>query len=69
MQTANHTRGSSALPTIIVGSKLDLAKDRAVKTADIDFPRKRELPYLEISAKANYKVRELLQGVVRLLVG
>ena len=66
---SNGRKGSAPLPVIVVGTKLDQAKDRAVAPKDIDYARKRELPYVEISAKANYKVKELLLGMVRLLLG
>jgi hypothetical protein len=52
-----------------VGSKLDLAKDRAVKPKDLEFPKNKGLPYLEMSSKANYKTKELLLGLVRSLLG
>lgn len=54
---------------MIVGTKVDQIKDRAVKSKDIDFARKRNLPYLEISSKANYHVKELLLGVCKALLG
>lgn len=66
---SNGRKGSAPLPVIVVGTKLDQIKDRAVKSKDLDFARKRDLPYVEISAKANYKVKELLLGMVRLLLG
>lgn len=40
-----------------------------MKPKDIEFARVKQLPYLEISAKANYKTRELLLGIVRALCG
>jgi GTPase SAR1 family protein len=69
VQDANNRKGSAPLPTIIVGSKLDLAKDRAVEPKDVEFPRNKGLPYLEISSKANHKTKELLLGLVRALLG
>ncbi|KAF2435573.1 P-loop containing nucleoside triphosphate hydrolase protein [Tothia fuscella] len=69
VQSANSRKGSEPLPIIFVGSKLDLAKDRAVKPKDLEFLKTKGLPYLEISSKANYKTRELLLGLVRALLG
>lgn len=40
-----------------------------MKPAQIEFARVKQLPYLEISSKANYKTKELLLGVVRSLCG
>lgn len=57
------------MPTIIVGTKVDLLKDRAVKPGDLEFIKNKGLPYLEISSKANYKTKELLLGLVRALLG
>lgn len=54
---------------VIVGAKVDLIKDRAVKSKDIDFARKQNLPYMEISSKANYHVKELLTGICKQLLG
>lgn len=57
------------LQVVIVGAKADLMKDRAVASKDIDFARKRSLPYLEISSKANYHIKELLLGICKALLG
>ncbi len=40
-------------PIVVVGNKLDV-EDRKVKPKQIKFPRRKNLPYCEISAKANY---------------
>jgi GTPase SAR1 family protein len=69
VQEANSRKGSAPLPIIVVGSKLDLASKRAVKLKDLEFPKNKGLPYLEISSKANYKTKELLLGLVRALMG
>jgi len=69
LQDANNRKGSAPLPVIVVGSKLDLIKDRVVKPKDLEFLRTKQLPYLEISSKADYKLKELLLGVVRALCG
>lgn len=53
----------------MVGTKVDQLKDRAVKPKDLEFMRTKQIPYLEISTKANYKTKELLLGIVRALCG
>lgn len=68
-QEANARRGSAPCPVIVVGAKIDQIKDRAVAPEKIEFARVKQLPYLEISSKANYKTKELLLGVVRALCG
>ena len=69
LQEANNRRGSAPLPVIVVGSKLDKAKDRAVKPKNLEFQRAKQLPYLEISSKADYKLKELITGIIRALCG
>lgn len=54
---------------MIVGAKVDLLTSRAVKSKDIDFARKQNLPYMEISSKANYHIKELLTGICKQLLG
>lgn len=69
VQTHNGRRGSEPLPLIIAGTKLDRIAERAVKSADIEFPRAKKLPYIEISSKANYRVNDLLLGLCKALLG
>lgn len=69
VQSNNGRKGSAPLPVVIVGSKVDLLKDRAVKSKDVDFARTKGLPYMEISSKANYRVKDLLLGLCKALLG
>jgi GTP-binding nuclear protein Ran len=41
------------IPIVLVGNKVDV-KDRKVKAKQINFHRKKNLPYYDISAKSNY---------------
>ncbi|KAJ9479004.1 putative GTP-binding nuclear protein GSP2/CNR2 (putative) [Pseudozyma hubeiensis] len=66
---ANGRKGSEPLPVIVVGTKADDIKGRDIKPEAIEFPRKKELPYREISSNANYGVKELLLDVCRSLLG
>lgn len=65
----NGRRGSEPLPLIIAGTKVDRIAERAVASADIELPRVRKLPYIEISAKANYRVSDLVLGLCKALLG
>ncbi|KAL7421062.1 hypothetical protein Q5752_003946 [Cryptotrichosporon argae] len=65
---ANHRRGGEDVPVLILGTKAD-AKGRELKPADIDWPRKKGLPYAEVSAKANHGVAEAWLEIVRGLMG
>lgn len=49
---ANGRKGSEPLPIIVVGTKADDIKGRELKPEAIEFPRKKEHPYREISAQA-----------------
>lgn len=69
LQDANNRKGSAPLPVIVVGSKIDKASSRAVKPSKLEFMKTKQLPYLEISAKGDYKLKELITGVVRALCG
>jgi hypothetical protein len=66
---SSRNRCLTALQVVIVGAKIDQIKDRAVRSKDIDFARTRKLPYIEISSKANYHVKELLLGICKALLG
>ena len=43
------------IPTIVVGNKID-SLDRTVVAADIKYPQQHNLPYCEISVKANNNI-------------
>ena len=66
---ANGRKGSEPLPILVVGTKADDIKGRDIKPEAIEFPRKKELPYREISSNANYGVKELLLDVCKALLG
>ncbi|ETS64680.1 hypothetical protein PaG_00627 [Moesziomyces aphidis] len=66
---ANGRKGSEPLPVVVVGTKADDIKGRDIKPAAIEFPRKKEHTYREISAQANYGVKELLLDVCKALLG
>ncbi|SPO25499.1 related to GSP1 - GTP-binding protein of the ras superfamily [Ustilago trichophora] len=66
---ANGRKGSEPLPIVVVGTKADDIKGRELKPEAIEFPRKKEHPYREISAQANYGVKELLLDVCKALLG
>ncbi|CDU22633.1 related to GSP1-GTP-binding protein of the ras superfamily [Sporisorium scitamineum] len=68
---ANGRRGSEPLPVVVVvvGTKADDIWGRELKPEAIEFPRKKEHPYREISSDANYGVKELLLDVCKALLG
>lgn len=68
-QSANGRKGSAPIPIIVVGTKIDDAKGRETEPKDVDFPRKKELKYMEISSKGNWNVKELLVEVLSATVG
>jgi GTP-binding nuclear protein Ran len=47
------TRVCDSIPIVLVGNKVDV-KDRKVKARQINFHRKKNLQYFDISAKSNY---------------
>ncbi len=67
LTSANSRKGSAPLPIFIVGTKIDQKRDVPIK--DIDFAKKKGLPYYEISAKANYGVKDLALSVIKSLLG
>ncbi|KAE9975316.1 hypothetical protein BLS_002686 [Venturia inaequalis] len=69
LQEANNRKGSAPLPVIVVGTKVDKTTSRAVKPKDLEFMKTKGLPYLEISSKGEYKLKELITGLVRSLCG
>ena len=54
------------IPIVLVGNKVDI-KDRKVKAKMINFHRKKNLAYYDISAKSNYNFekRALRRGAAR----
>lgn len=66
---SNGRRGSEPLPVIIVGTKADDIKGRELKPEAIEFPKKKEHKYREISSEANYGVKELLLEICKCLLG
>ena len=48
------TRICESIPIVLVGNKVD-QKDRKVKARQINFHRKRNLQYYDVSAKSNYQ--------------
>lgn len=63
----NHRKGQAEPPVLVLGTKLDLA--RQIAPEKIDWPRKKGLPYQEVSAKANHGVEDALLALVRALLG
>eukprot|EP01091_Cochliopodium_minus_P009142 TRINITY_DN2185_c0_g1_i2.p1 TRINITY_DN2185_c0_g1~~TRINITY_DN2185_c0_g1_i2.p1 ORF type:complete len:265 (+),score=61.02 TRINITY_DN2185_c0_g1_i2:46-840(+) len=58
------------VPVVIVGNKIDVSVlERKVKPKQIDFPKRKNLPYFEISAKSNYNTENLFLEVSRLVIG
>ena len=45
---------AKVIPIVLVGNKVD-QKDRKVKARQINFHRKRNLQYYDVSAKSNYQ--------------
>lgn len=67
---ANRRSGQPLPPIIVVGGKIDKpTKEREVKAESIDWPRKKGLEYIEVSAKANWNVKEALLAVLKGLMG
>ncbi|KAN0061756.1 hypothetical protein ACQY0O_005748 [Thecaphora frezii] len=69
LQKANGRKGSEPLPVIIVGTKADDIKGRELKPEQIEFPRKKEHPYREISSKANYGIKDIYLQICKGLLG
>jgi hypothetical protein len=57
------------LPIIVAGTKIDNVKGREVQPKDVEWPKKKGLEYREISAKANYGVKELVLDLLKGLLG
>ncbi|KAJ7248103.1 GTP-binding nuclear protein GSP1/Ran [Mycena rebaudengoi] len=56
------------IPIVLCGNKVDV-KDRKVKTSQITFHRRKNLQYIEISAKSNYNFEKPFLWLGRKLVG
>eukprot|EP01125_Pyxidicula_operculata_P007931 TRINITY_DN2677_c0_g2_i3.p1 TRINITY_DN2677_c0_g2~~TRINITY_DN2677_c0_g2_i3.p1 ORF type:complete len:128 (+),score=36.93 TRINITY_DN2677_c0_g2_i3:102-485(+) len=55
------------IPIVIVGNKIDV-KDRKVKAKNINFHRKKNLQYYDISARSNYNFEKPFLYLARRLV-
>jgi GTP-binding nuclear protein Ran len=62
------TRICESIPIVLVGNKVD-QKDRKVKARQINFHRKRNLQYYDVSAKSNYQYEKPFLWILRTLVG
>jgi len=62
------TRVCENVPIVLCGNKID-AKDRKVKPKDIQFHRKKNLQYYDISAKSNYNFEKPFLYILRKLTG
>jgi len=60
------TRVCENIPIVLVGNKVD-CKDRKVKPKDIQFHRKKNLQYYDISAKSNYNFEKPFLYIIRRL--
>ena len=52
-------RVAENIPVVLIGNKVDI-KDRKVKAKQINFHRKKNIQYYDISAKSNYNLSKLL---------
>jgi GTP-binding nuclear protein Ran len=62
------TRVCENIPIVLCGNKVD-AKDRKVKPKDIQFHRRKNLQYYDISAKSNYNFEKPFLYIVKKLTG
>jgi len=62
------TRVCENIPIVLCGNKID-CKDRKVKPKDIQFHRKKNLQYYDISAKSNYNFEKPFLYILRKLTG
>jgi len=60
------TRVCEGIPIVLCGNKID-CKDRKVKPKDIQFHRKKNLQYYDISAKSNYNFEKPFLYILRKL--
>lgn len=56
------------IPIVLVGNKVDVA-DRKVKPKSINFHRKKNLQYYDVSAKSNYNFEKPFLWLARKIVG
>lgn len=56
------------VPIVLVGNKADI-KDRKLKARQINFHRKRNLQYYDVSAKSNYQYEKPFLWILRQLTG
>lgn len=56
------------IPMVLVGNKVDV-KDRKMKSRQINFHRKKNLQYFDISAKSNYQYEKPFLWLLRKLTG
>lgn len=61
------TRVCENIPIVLVGNKVDV-KDRKVKAKQINFHRKKNLAYYDVSAKSNYNFEKPFLYLARKLV-
>jgi len=57
------------IPMVLCGNKVDAVKERVVKPKQINFHRKKNLQYYEISAKSNYNFEKPFLWLAKKLVG
>ena len=62
------TRVCPGIPMVVCGNKTEV-KDRKVKPRQITYPRKHNLPYYDISIKANRNLQTPILTLARLLSG
>jgi GTP-binding nuclear protein Ran len=62
------TRVCEGIPIVLCGNKVEV-KDRKVKAKTITFHRKKNLHYVEVSAKANYNFEKPFLWIARALSG
>jgi len=60
--------GEGKVPIVLCGNKVDV-KDRKVAPKQINFHRKKNIHYIELSAKANFNIEKPFLYILRKLVG
>ncbi len=60
------TRVCGNIPIVLVGNKCDM-KERRVKTKNITFHQRKNMPYYDISAKSNYNFEKPFRWLARKL--
>lgn len=61
-------RVAGNIPVILVGNKVDV-KDRKVKSKQVTFHRKKNITYVEMSAKSNYNIEKPFLYLLKLVLG